>query len=70
MQIKLFQDTSKVSIENAVNKFIADKIVIDIKYNVDSTGHYICVEYEDVESSDNHACNNRAYIHGVKEVQL
>lgn len=37
MKIKLFSGTSKEKIEQDVNQFIRDKIVIDIRYS----SHYI-----------------------------
>lgn len=42
MKIKLFSGTSKEKIEQNVNQFIQDKIVIDIKYS----SHYISNSFD------------------------
>ena len=41
MKIKLFSGTSKEKLEQSVNQFIRDKIVIDIRYS----SHYIPKEF-------------------------
>lgn len=63
MQIKMFCGPSLITLQKAVNDFIKDKCINDIKYSINDKCHSIMVMYsEDEEDSeceeDNKGCHN------------
>lgn len=63
-KIKIFHDGSASKVDADVNKFIQDKIVIDLKYSTDADEYSVLVMYED----DTPKSQN--YIKAVKEMEV
>lgn len=52
MQIKMFCGPSLITLQKAVNDFIKDKVIHDIKYSINDKCHFIMVMYSENEKEE------------------